>query len=57
MSLALLSGPPPGNGMEGYAAHLQRLGPLPVGTPALIDVVERSGLRGKGGAGFPAAIR
>jgi NADH:ubiquinone oxidoreductase subunit F (NADH-binding) len=57
MSIVLLSGPPPGNGMEGYAAHLQRLGPLPAGTPALIDVVERSGLRGKGGAGFPAAIK
>jgi len=57
MTPALLSGPPPGNGMEGYAAHLQRLGPLPVGTPVLIDVVERSGLRGKGGAGFPAAIK
>jgi NADH:ubiquinone oxidoreductase subunit F (NADH-binding) len=57
MSLALLSGPPSGNGMEGYAAHLQRLGPVPAGTPALIDVVERSGLRGKGGAGFPAAIK
>jgi NADH:ubiquinone oxidoreductase subunit F (NADH-binding) len=57
MSLAVLSGPPPGSGMEGYAAHLQRLGRLPAGTPALIDVVERSGLRGKGGAGFPAAIK
>jgi NADH:ubiquinone oxidoreductase subunit F (NADH-binding) len=57
MSIALLSGPPPGNGMEGYAAHLQRLGPLPLGTPALIDVIERCELRGKGGAGFPAAIK
>ncbi len=43
--------------MEGYAAHVQRLGPVPVGTPALIDSVERCDLRGKGGAGFPAAIK
>ena len=57
MSLALLSGPSPGEGMEGYAAHVQRLGPVPVGTPALIDSVERCDLRGKGGAGFPVAIK
>jgi NADH:ubiquinone oxidoreductase subunit F (NADH-binding) len=57
MSLALLSGPSPGEGTEGYAAHVQRLGPAPVGTPALIGSVERCGLRGKGGAGFPAAIK
>jgi NADH:ubiquinone oxidoreductase subunit F (NADH-binding) len=57
MSIALFAGPPPASGMEAYAAHLQRLGPLPVGTRALIDVIERSGLRGKGGAGFPAAIK
>jgi NADH:ubiquinone oxidoreductase subunit F (NADH-binding) len=57
VSLALLSGPPPAEGMEGYAAHVHRLGPVPVGTPALIDTIERCALRGKGGAGFPAAIK
>jgi NADH:ubiquinone oxidoreductase subunit F (NADH-binding) len=57
MSIALLSGPSPGEGMEGYAAHVQRLGPVPAGTAALIDSIERCDLRGKGGAGFPTAIK
>ena len=34
------------------AAHLDRLGPLPTGS-SLIDEVERAGLTGRGGAGFP----
>jgi NADH:ubiquinone oxidoreductase subunit F (NADH-binding) len=57
MSIALLAGPPAGDGMEGYAAHVQRIGPVPTGTPALIDVIERCDLRGKGGAGFPVATK
>jgi NADH:ubiquinone oxidoreductase subunit F (NADH-binding) len=57
MSIALLAGPPARDGMVGYAAHLQRLGPVPIGTPALIDVIERCELRGKGGAGFPVATK
>jgi NADH:ubiquinone oxidoreductase subunit F (NADH-binding) len=57
MSLALLAGPPADAGMEGYAAHVQRLGPVPIGTHALIDMIERCELRGKGGAGFPVATK
>src|ERR1700722_13729083 len=57
MTLSVLAGPPPTAGTESYAAHLARLGPLPPATPALIDVIERSDLRGKGGAGFPAAVK
>ena len=57
MSIALLAGPPPGDGMEHAGAHQQRLGPLPPASRALIDSIERSTLRGKGGAGFPAATK
>jgi NADH:ubiquinone oxidoreductase subunit F (NADH-binding) len=57
MSLAVLAGPPPADGMEGYTAHLQRLGSVPIGTPALVDLIERCDLRGKGGAGFPVATK
>jgi NADH:ubiquinone oxidoreductase subunit F (NADH-binding) len=57
MSIALLAGPPAADGMEGYAAHVQRLGAVPIGTPALIDVIDRCELRGKGGAGFPVATK
>ncbi len=57
MTAALLAGPPADGGMEGYAAHAQRLGPLPPGHAALIDTIERSTLRGKGGAGFPTATK
>jgi NADH:ubiquinone oxidoreductase subunit F (NADH-binding) len=57
MSTALLAGPPAGDGMERYTAHTQRLGPVPVGTPELIDAIERCELRGKGGAGFPVATK
>ncbi len=57
MTLSVLAGPPPAAGTESYAAHVARLGPLPPRTPALIDVIERSHLRGKGGAGFPAAVK
>jgi len=38
--------------------HLDRLGPLPrLGPEALIELAERSGLTGRGGAGFPTAIK
>jgi NADH:ubiquinone oxidoreductase subunit F (NADH-binding) len=57
MTLSVLAGPPTAAGTETYAAHVARLGPLPPATPALIDVVERSDLRGKGGAGFPVATK
>ena len=50
-------------GSESLAAHVARLGAMPhVGsgrrrTVDLIGVVERSGLRGRGGSGFPTATK
>ncbi len=49
----LLAGPSPLQGSEHLEAHQQRLGRRPVGGPWLLDVVDRSGLRGRGGAWFP----
>jgi NADH:ubiquinone oxidoreductase subunit F (NADH-binding) len=38
-----------------YAAHVDTWGPLPaLPGPAVVDVIEASGLLGRGGAGFPA---
>ena len=37
----------------GLAEHELCYGPLPAATPRLIDVVDASGLTGRGGAGFP----
>jgi NADH:ubiquinone oxidoreductase subunit F (NADH-binding) len=56
VSIALLAGPPGAQGMEDLAAHQHRLGALP-SPRALIDSIERSSLRGKGGAGFPVATK
>lgn len=42
---------------EGLAEHLAAFGPRPVASAALIDELERSGLTGRGGAGFPAAVK
>lgn len=55
--LALLSGPSLGGGPESLADHQGRLGPTPPGGPALVAELERSGLRGRGGAGFPVAVK
>ena len=46
---------PPGYTPLSLAAHVERYGPLPPLGPDVVDVVERSGLRGRGGAGFPTA--
>jgi len=47
-----------GAGMESSAGHQRRHGPLPtLSTTGLIEVVERSGLRGRGGADFPTAAK
>ncbi|MGZ4682180.1 MAG: NADH-ubiquinone oxidoreductase-F iron-sulfur binding region domain-containing protein [Acidimicrobiales bacterium] len=37
--------------------HLAHYGLLPRGTATLIDSVEQAGLRGRGGAGFPTAVK
>ena len=55
-SVRLLAGSAESGSPAGLADHLARYGPLPAGAdePAeLIDAVARSGLRGRGGAGFP----
>jgi NADH:ubiquinone oxidoreductase subunit F (NADH-binding) len=39
------------------AAHRRRYGELDVDTRTIVDVVERAGLRGRGGAGFPTALK
>jgi NADH:ubiquinone oxidoreductase subunit F (NADH-binding) len=57
MSIALLAGPAADHGMENLAEHRQRLGPLPPAQGTLIDALERSDLRGKGGAAFPVASK
>ena len=40
-----------------HAAHLERYGPLPTWTDDLIEDVLASGLRGRGGAGFPTGTK
>ena len=52
-SATLLSGPDPRSGPESAASHQARLGPLPPLGAELIGTLERAGLRGRGGAGFP----
>jgi NADH:ubiquinone oxidoreductase subunit F (NADH-binding) len=37
--------------------HLELHGPSPQGGPQLVDAVERAGLRGRGGASFPTAVK
>ena len=54
---SLLGGPDPRAGAEPFNEHRRRLGPLPAGRPELIQVLERSGLRGRGGAGFPLGTK
>jgi NADH:ubiquinone oxidoreductase subunit F (NADH-binding) len=52
----LLAGLAPGGGAMTLAAHLRVHGPLPRLAPhQLIEEVEQSGLRGRGGADFPTA--
>ena len=57
--LRLLAGPDPELGPEPLRSHLTRLGPRPRSAPGnappFIDELERSGLRGRGGAAFPTA--
>ncbi|HZU19307.1 MAG TPA: NADH-ubiquinone oxidoreductase-F iron-sulfur binding region domain-containing protein [Candidatus Dormibacteraeota bacterium] len=50
----LLGGPPAEIGPEPLQDHLDRLGPCPVGGPDLLSALRSTGLRGRGGARFPA---
>jgi len=45
----LLPSPP----APALAAHVERFGPMPAGGAGLVAEVARSGLRGRGGSGFP----
>jgi NADH:ubiquinone oxidoreductase subunit F (NADH-binding) len=48
----------PGVDVVDLDAHLQRWGPLPSVSPkVLLDAVDRSGLRGHGGAWFPVGVK
>ena len=49
----LMAGPGQANGFERLDEHRRRLGERPAGGAWLIDVLQRSGLRGRGGAWFP----
>ncbi len=51
----LLGGPHLASGRESFADHRVRLGPRPEGGRWLLETVAASGLRGRGGAGFPVA--
>jgi NADH:ubiquinone oxidoreductase subunit F (NADH-binding) len=53
----LLAGPDLRHGAESFDDHRGRLGPQPAGSPALIDPLTRSGLLGRGGAGFPVGVK
>ena len=53
----LLAGRDLATGAEGLAEHVRRLGPLPSSGRALIDVITRCGLTGRGGAAFPVGLK
>ena len=47
----------PRENLDEYETHVQCFGPRPRGGPGLIAEIERAGLRGHGGAGFPTATK
>ena len=47
----------PLTGQSGLEAHFLRWGQLPGGDALVIREVDRAGLRGRGGAGFPTATK
>lgn len=50
--------PPSASETPSLRAHLERYGPLPAPrATALLSAVEESGLTGRGGAGFPTAVK
>jgi NADH:ubiquinone oxidoreductase subunit F (NADH-binding) len=54
---SLLAGRALNTGPEGFAEHVARLGPLPQTGRELNETIVRSGLTGRGGAGFPAGLK
>jgi NADH:ubiquinone oxidoreductase subunit F (NADH-binding) len=50
-----MAGPAQSSGFERIEDHQRRLGSRPAGDRALIDVLAKSGLRGRGGAWFPTS--
>lgn len=48
---------PPSPSPEDFARHLAVFGERPRPGAALIDEIDRAGLRGRGGAGFPVAVK
>src|SRR5215469_9920017 len=46
-----------GASAESHDEHRRRFGPLPLPGPGFIDALQASGLRGRGGAAFPAATK
>ncbi len=55
--LALLAGPELSLGAERLASHVGRLRPLPRGRRSLIELLVRTELTGRGGAGFPVGVK
>jgi len=53
----ILAGPPSVSGAEHLQSHIARLGPAPGGGRDLLEELEASGLRGRGGAAFPVAAK
>jgi NADH:ubiquinone oxidoreductase subunit F (NADH-binding) len=55
--LRLLAGPDLAAGAERLHSHVGRLGPLPKGGHSLIELLVRTELAGRGGAGFLAGLK
>lgn len=47
----------PDAALRTFRAHIERYGRIPRNVDALVESVERSGLTGRGGAGFPAGVK
>jgi NADH:ubiquinone oxidoreductase subunit F (NADH-binding) len=46
-----------GEGGEALSRHQAALGTRPIGSAAMLPIIEASGLRGRGGAGFPTGVK
>lgn len=57
MTIRLFDGPTLAAGAESFSDHQRRLGPLPALDSRLIEMIARIGLVGRGGAGFPVAVK